>query len=225
MNSAEQQQRKTNHKRALLIAMVLFVSYAYFYAGGGWNQNSRFDLIRAIVEQGTLRIDAYHDNTRDKAIFRGHYYSDKAPGLALLGVPIVAVARPVLRAAGVDPGSPRGLVGLSYVATVFTLALPAALATACLFLVALRLGATVGGAAFAALSLGLGTPMWAYTTALFGHALAGACLLFSFSAALSFPQTGSPMADPFFGVPGGVAAGGGTVYANPAPTPRPGFAP
>ena len=132
-NSAEPQQRKTNHKSALLIATVLFVSYAYFYAGGGWNQNSRFDLIRAIIEQGTLRIDAYHENTRDKAFFRGHYYSDKAPGLALLAVPIVAVARPVLRAAGVDPGSPRGLVGLSYVATVFTLALPAALATACLF--------------------------------------------------------------------------------------------
>ena len=29
--------------RALLIAAVLFISYAYFYEGGGWNQNSRFD--------------------------------------------------------------------------------------------------------------------------------------------------------------------------------------
>jgi len=29
--------------RALLIAGVLFISYAYFYEGGGWNQNSRFD--------------------------------------------------------------------------------------------------------------------------------------------------------------------------------------
>ena len=87
MNSAEQQQRKTNHKRALLIATLLFVSYAYFYAGGGWNQNSRFDLIRAIIEQGTLRIDAYHENTRDKAFFRGHYYSDKAPAWLYLRSP------------------------------------------------------------------------------------------------------------------------------------------
>ena len=215
-NSTEQQQRQRNHRRALLIAMVLFVSYAYFYAGGGWNQNSRFDLIRAIIEQGTLRIDAYHQNTRDKAFFRGHYYSDKAPGLALLAVPIVAAARPVLRAAGVDPGSPRGLVGLSYLATVFTLALPAALATACLFLVALRLGATVAGAVFAALSLGLATPMWAYTTALFGHALAGACLLFSFAAALGLRQAGSPMRDLFLGLAVGVAAGWATVTEYPA---------
>src|SRR5216684_9234062 len=88
--------------RALLIAAVTFISYAYFYEGGGWNQNSRFDLVRAIVEQRTLRIDAYHQNTEDKAFANGHYYSDKAPGLALLAVPIAVAARPWLQAAGVD---------------------------------------------------------------------------------------------------------------------------
>ncbi len=36
-------------RRALLISAVAFISYAYFYQGGGWNQNSRFDLVRAIV--------------------------------------------------------------------------------------------------------------------------------------------------------------------------------
>ena len=82
--------------RALLIAAVLFISYAYFYEGGGWNQNSRFDLIRAIIEQRTLRIDAYHGNTEDKALYQGHYYSDKAPGLALLALPAVAAVRPIL---------------------------------------------------------------------------------------------------------------------------------
>ena len=70
--------------RALLIAAVTFISYAYFYEGGGWNQNSRFDLVRAITQEHTLRIDEYHQNTQDKAFDRGHYYSDKAPGVALL---------------------------------------------------------------------------------------------------------------------------------------------
>ena len=83
-------------RRALLILAVTFVSYAYFYEGGGWNQNSRFDLVRAIVEQGTLRIDAYHENTQDKSFYQGHYYSDKAPGLVLLALPAAAIARPVL---------------------------------------------------------------------------------------------------------------------------------
>ena len=95
-----------NYKRSALIALVVFISYAYFYQAGGWNQNSRFDLLRAILDQHTLRIDAYHSNTKDKALFQGHYYSDKAPGVVLLAIPAVAALRPLLRWAGVDPRSP-----------------------------------------------------------------------------------------------------------------------
>ena len=74
-------------KAAILLGLVTFLSFQYFYEGGGWNQNSRFDLLRAIVERHTLQIDAYHQNTGDKAHFGGHYYSDKAPGLVFLAVP------------------------------------------------------------------------------------------------------------------------------------------
>src|SRR5438552_18731229 len=130
-------------RRALLIFVVTFVSYAYFYEGGGWNQNSRFDLVRAIVEQGTLRIDAYHENTQDKSFYQGHYYSDKAPGLVLLALPAAAIARPLLRATGIDPMSLPGLVAISYLATVFAVALPRALACACLLWIAVRLGDNV----------------------------------------------------------------------------------
>ena len=66
-----------------ILGLALFVSYAYFYQAGGWNQNSRFDLVRAVVGQRTLRIDAFQQNTGDKAFYRRHWYSDKAPGLAL----------------------------------------------------------------------------------------------------------------------------------------------
>src|SRR5262249_62430349 len=74
--------------------LALFVTFAWFYQAGGWNQNSRFDLVRAIVDEGTLRIDDYHRNTGDKARWNGHYYSDKAPGLALAAVPAVGGGRP-----------------------------------------------------------------------------------------------------------------------------------
>ena len=162
-----------------LIGAVIFLSYAYFYESGGWNQNSRFDMVRAILEEKNLTIDAYHENTQDKALSRGHYYSDKAPGLALLALPVAATARPVLRVVGVDPMSPRGLVAISYAATVFAVGLSHSVSLRmCLFLIALRLGSTVNGAAFAALGLGLATPMWAYATLFWGHALAGACLIF-----------------------------------------------
>src|SRR5271156_7107076 len=90
------------HRKAALLGVVTFLSFVYFYEGGGWNQNSRFDLLRAIVEQHTLQIDAYHENTQDKAHFNGHYYSDKAPGLVFLAVPFAMAARPLIRATGID---------------------------------------------------------------------------------------------------------------------------
>ena len=202
--------------RAFLIAVVLFVSFAYFYQGGGWNQNSRFDLVRSLIEQGTLRIDSYHENTGDKALYQGHYYSDKAPGLALLALPAVAAMRPVLATTGVSPGSPRGLVALSYIATVFGVSLPTAAACACLFLLALRLGSSVSASAFGAIATGLATPVWAWATLLWGHALAGACLVLALAAAAMLQQTQDPVRDRFWGFVVGLTAGWATVSEYPA---------
>jgi hypothetical protein len=200
--------------RAALIAVVVLVSYTYFYQGGGWNQNSRFDLVRAVVERGTLRIDAYHENTDDKAFANGHYYSDKAPGLALLAVPVAEAIRPLLRAAGVDPASARGLVAISYLVTVFTVALPMAASCAALFLIALWLGNDVSAAGFGALALGLATPIWAYSTLFWGHALAGACLVFGFAFALKLGRSQSQ--DVLLGLGVGLTAGWATVTEYPA---------
>src|SRR6202166_1735657 len=112
-----------HRKTAMLLGLVIFFSFIYFYEGGGWNQNSRFDLLRAVVERHTLQIDAYHENTQDKAHFQGHYYSDKAPGLVFLAVPFALIARPALRIVGVDPESPRGEIALSYVLSAAAVAL------------------------------------------------------------------------------------------------------
>src|SRR5256885_16755078 len=85
--SGPSEKSPSHHKSAVLLGLVTFLSFTYFYEGGGWNQNSRYDLLRAIVERHTLQIDGYHENTQDKAHFNGHYYSDKAPGLVFLAVP------------------------------------------------------------------------------------------------------------------------------------------
>src|SRR5919202_6154659 len=98
----------------LLVGLLLLGSYAYFYQGGGWNQNSRLDLSRALVERGTLQIDAYADNTGDKAVFDGHAYSDKAPGQALAAVPPLAIGIGLLRALGLDPNAIPAVTVLSY---------------------------------------------------------------------------------------------------------------
>ena len=65
------------------------------------NELSRLETVYAIVEQGTFRIDgalqALGDH-EDKAVSGGHFYSNKAPGLALAGIPVYRILRLVLPA-------------------------------------------------------------------------------------------------------------------------------
>jgi hypothetical protein len=179
----------TRGVRSLILGTVLFLSCAYFYEAGGWNQNSRFDMVRAVVGQRTLKIDRFADNTGDKAVYDGHTYSDKAPGVALSAIPFVEVASRVLRAWGVDPESPGGVTALSYIATAIVSGLSTALAGVCL---ALTVEALFGSAS-AGLLVGavfvLGTPAWAYATLLMGHALSTSCIVFAFGAAVALGRT------------------------------------
>ena len=43
----------------LLLFIACFISFAWFNQGGGWNQNSRFAEVRAIVEEGRFPIDNF----------------------------------------------------------------------------------------------------------------------------------------------------------------------
>src|SRR3954452_8311500 len=139
----------TADRRALwTLAAVLLVSYAYFYQAGGWNQNSRFAMIRAILERHTLQIDAYQLHTGDRALWRGHYYTDKAPGASLVALAPGQGARVMSRAAGVDPASFPGIAWTSYVASLVTSGVFTAIAALCVFGLSLRWGASTGAALF-----------------------------------------------------------------------------
>ena len=124
--------------------LVLFISYAYFYQAGGWNQNSRFALVRAILNEHTVRIDPYQRNTGDIAFYEGHYYSDKAPGLALAAVPVTAPVRLVYIASGGDPETFDGLALLSWAATILTVGLLTAAAGVVVFSLSQAWGAPAG---------------------------------------------------------------------------------
>ena len=204
-----------------VVFVLLFVSCAYFYQAGGWNQNSRFALVRSITTQRTLRIDAYADCTRDRAVFGGHTYSDKAPGLSLAAVPVVALARPVLRGLGRDPEGPAGLAFLSHLATVLTAGLVTALAGKHLYALAIELGASPGGALFAAMTFGLGTPIWPLATLFVGHAFSAALLVLAFAAAcrIGADRDGSVGTDLRLGALVGGCAGWATVSEFPAGVP------
>lgn len=202
------------YRLQLCCSLILFCFYAYFYSGRGWNQNSRFDLTRAIVKEHTIRIDSFHKNTGDKAFYNGHYYSDKAPGLALAAVPVWAATRTTLKVTGKTTATERALAFGLYTASLVTVALPTVLALALLFSAALSMGSSRSGATFGMLAIGLGTPMWAYATLFWGHAAAGAFLLFAFIAGLRLRQ---PSSNPLLlGMAMGAAAGWATVIEYPA---------
>lgn len=51
--------RPTTIRNAAGIFAILFLTNAWFHQGGGWNQNVRFDQVRALIEKRTLRVDDY----------------------------------------------------------------------------------------------------------------------------------------------------------------------
>ena len=112
--------RLARRPEAALFAMALG-AYAYFFQGGGWNQNSRFNLVRSIVEQHTIVVDDYVHNTGDIAMRDGHHYCDKAPGVSILAVPVYAAVHPF--AGGQRPRGRLVNAG-AYLATVWAVSLP-----------------------------------------------------------------------------------------------------
>ena len=172
----------------VVLGSALLVSYAYFYQAGGWNQNSRFALVRAILERHTVQIDAYQAHTGDRALWRGHYYSDKAPGTSLVALAPVAAARAAARAFGVDPESFPGIAWTSYVATVVTSALFTTIAALAVFWLSRRWGASEPAAIFATTAYGLATPAWCYATLFMGHGVTVGCLMFALAASVALDE-------------------------------------
>ncbi|HEY7790786.1 MAG TPA: hypothetical protein VIC33_09765 [Vicinamibacterales bacterium] len=215
--------RSIGSRRALVRLATLLaglaVCYAWFYQGGGWNQNSRFALVQAVTETGSLRIDPYRHHTGDIAFYDDHYYSDKAPGEALTAIPFVEVARQILWGIHLDPGSYAGATVLSYLATFFSEGLGALIAAASLWLVLLDWGSGEDGALFAVLVLGLATPLWCYATMMMGHALAAGMLMASFAAAVRLSRAEQAARQRRLALVAGLAAGWATVTEFPAAIP------
>ena len=67
--------------------LVLSLSSWHLDRGHNANTLSRAAMVAALVERHSLKIDAYHALTDDKALVDGHYYSEKAPLPALVVVP------------------------------------------------------------------------------------------------------------------------------------------
>jgi hypothetical protein len=168
--------RRARRGRAALWAILLVgVASATMIQSWSDNQSSHYDLIQAL-DSGRTTIDRGPYPTKDKAYYKGHYYSARAPGLAMYSLgyyelleavhaPAVARASKALR--GED--EMIDFVGL------WGSVLPAV----ALLLLVWRVGERFapGYGAATAVMLGLGTMLLPFSTLLFSHV---------FSAALGF---------------------------------------
>ena len=142
----------------------------------GYNQGSHYALVRALAD-GTPRIDAYRDYSGDESYYHGHFYSNKAPGLAFASLPAYAV----LRAAHL----PHGV----HVLSLWSVLLPAAILLLLVASTVERIEPGLG--TLTAATLGLATLVLPFTGLFFAHVLS-ALLGFAAFALLWREREGPP---------------------------------
>ncbi len=193
-----------DNRPAVILFLLLLLCYTYTLPR--WadpNQNSRLDMVIAVVEDGTFQIDEYVENTVDYAKVGEHYYSDKPPGAAFLGIPVYAGLKvfldlPVmdglmdrlanneaLQATLREEGS--GLLEhkvrfaiAQVVLTFVAAALPTAMMGALMYRLLTRFTARPWPRIGVVLGYGLLTPAFAYAGSFYGHQLSAACLFTAF---------------------------------------------
>lgn len=149
--------------------LLAFATYAYFYAGGGWNQNAAFDLTRAIVDRHTFAIDAYGGNTGDVSYANGHVYANKAPMLSwLAAVPYALIPAAVPLTLAV------------YLCTLACVALPGALVPPMLYALGRRRGVDARWSATVALTIAFATLLFPYATIFMIAVPSGALMLYAY---------------------------------------------
>jgi len=198
----------------LILFCALFGANIYFLPRwADWNQNSRLNLVLAIVDDGTLHIDKYYHNTGDYAEYNDHVYSDKAPGLSFLAVPVYALVKPVLhteparsliwRLSSSDSfGATLNSEGTGlrdekvyyavvlYLVTIVTVALPSAALGVLIFEFLALLTRNNAASLLTALLYGLATSAFPYAGSFFGHQLVALLLFGAFFVAFCVARRG-----------------------------------
>lgn len=162
-------QRLTRKRLALAAILLVGLSYATLIQSFSWNQTSHYDLIRTLNNGGTT-IDKYQVNTGDKAYYKGHYYSARAPGLALMALPFYDALNLVEAESWTDAHvAPPNHPGdeMIYLVGLWANVLPGLLLLLLVWRVADRYEPGYGAAA--AVALGLGTMVLPLSTLLFSH--------------------------------------------------------
>jgi hypothetical protein len=154
---------------ALVAILLLGLASATMIQSFSWNQTSHYDLTRAIYH-GETTIDKYEANTGDKAYYKGHWYSARAPGLAVFSEPfyeaLILVRAESWTDAHVAPPDHPG-DEMIYLLGLWGNVLPGLLLLLLVWRVAERYEPGYGAAT--AVILGLGTMVLPFSQLLFSH--------------------------------------------------------
>ncbi len=150
-----------------MAVLLVGLSYATLIEDYSWNQTSHYDLLQALYHERT-NIDPYQWDTGDKVFYHGHWYSARAPGLALFVMPWYTVlggidAQQWARESPAEPGTDE----LIYLVGLWGNVLPGLLLLVLVWYAAERLQPGFGAAT--AVTLGLGTLALTLSTLLFSH--------------------------------------------------------
>jgi hypothetical protein len=159
----------TRPRMALAAVLLVGLASAVMIQSFSWNQTSHYDLIRALNKDETT-IDAYQQNTGDKVFYKGHYYSARAPGLALFALPFYDTLNLVDAESWTDSHvAPPDHPGdeMIYLIGLWGNVLPGLLLILLVWRVADRFEPGYGVAA--AVVLGLGTMVLPFSQLLFSH--------------------------------------------------------
>jgi hypothetical protein len=148
----------TTRRRRLGLLAILALAFAtaLLVQPFGYNQGAHYALVRALAD-GAPRIDAYRDFSGDIGYYKGHYYSNKAPGLAFVTLPVYKVAHAI--------GLPSGV----HVLSLWGVLLPGILLLLLVWRVADRAEPGYGFAA--AFTLGIATLVLPFLGLYFAHIL------------------------------------------------------
>ena len=180
----------TRQRIEIVLFVVTLLSFAYFYQAADHSTGSRFDLVRSILERGSLWIDGYCGyNTADIIELRSHIYSNKAPGGAFTGLLPWLVITGMMRIFFSE--NQWFWAFATYLGTVFSVSLLSSILVVLTYRFALRLGASNGRAAALGLILAFGTILFPYATEFTGEPIAALCVFASFYLLVwSGPNTG-----------------------------------
>lgn len=184
---------KLGWRRGVVIFVLFWLTFVgVHHREAGWNVNSRLALTRAIVEKGSFTVGEYVRDkdadlyTEDRAFKDGRYYSDKIIGTSLLGLPAFGAIRLFDRLSG----RPTSIPVATYLTTIFSVSITAALAGVVMTSLMLAFGATFAEAFLCALAMSFGTMLWGYSTLFYAYLPAVCFALMSFNLLFRARLTG-----------------------------------